>query len=284
VSATAGRGWADTWAGLLGAAVLGTDRRPLPEPPEGLLPDALVQRAGDDATRLLDRAAALTAARRAGCTPDPAPPPLPLCPDDDRPPCPPVAARRLAELLEAWPMLVEEWLLALGDAGCRLPPEHAVALLERFRADPARRALVERAAGPLAAWLVERFPRRLAARRPPAGTTIGPGTSGPGGPAVAELPGDLAALLDRSPEELADVIVRGLAEGRFVARHRPVLATFVCHLARPALVVLAAALEQQADPRAALLAGDLAALARTRLGLHDDFGGGPSPALRGSDR
>ena len=54
------RGWATAWSDVVAAAVLGTDRRPLPAPPEGLLPDALVLDAGvhadDDATRLLDRA------------------------------------------------------------------------------------------------------------------------------------------------------------------------------------------------------------------------------------
>ena len=268
------RGWATAWSDVVAAAVLGTDRRPLPAPPEGLLPDALVPDAGDhaddDATRLLDRAAALTAVRRAGRLLDPTPAQLPPCPVDPRPPCPPAAARRLAEVREAWPMLVEEWLGALLDTGCRLPPEHAVGLLERFRGDPARRALVEQAAGPLAGWLVERFPQRLAPRRPSKGPAT-TATVGRNGAAAVELPGELAELLDRTPEELTDVIVDGLASGRFVGRHRPALVAFACRLDRVALPPLAAGLEQLADPRAALLAGDLAALARTRLALHDDF-------------
>ena len=67
------------------------------------------------------------------------------------------------------------------------------------------------------------------------------------------------------------MIVDGLASGRFVGRHRPALVAFACRLDRAALPTFAAGLEQLADPRAALLAGDLAALARTRLALHDDF-------------
>ena len=67
------------------------------------------------------------------------------------------------------------------------------------------------------------------------------------------------------------MIVEGLASGRFVGRHRPALVAFACRLDLAALPPLAAGLEQLTDPRAALLAGDLAALARTRLALHDDF-------------
>ena len=107
------------------------------------------------------------------------------------------------------------------------------------------------------------------------------------GPAVAELPAELAELLDRPPEELTEAVVGGLAEGRFVARHRPVLVAFVCRLDRPSLESLAGGLEQLGDPRAALLAGDLAALARTRLGLHDDFaalGRGRRREVRTDDR
>ena len=178
-------------------------------------------------------------------------------------------------------MLIDEWLLALIEAGHRLPPEHAVALLERFRAEPARRALVERAAGPLARWLVDRFPRRLTPRRPSTGSSAGGTVSGP---AVAELPAELAELLDRPPEELTEAVVGGLGGGRFVARHRPVLVAFVCRLDLPSLESLAAGLEQLGDPRAALLAGDLAALARTRLGLHDDFRAPAPVAARGPDR
>jgi len=289
MSPSGARGWATAWSDVVAAAVLGTDRRPLPAPPEGLLPDALVLDAGghadDDATRLLDRAAALTAVRRAARLLDPVPALLPPCPIDPRPPCPPAAARRLAEVREAWPMLVEEWLGVLLDAGCRLPPEHAVGLLERFRADPARRALVARAAGPLAAWLGDRFPQRLTARRPSKGSAA---TATIGRPAAVsvELPGELAELLDRTPEELTDVIVEGLASGRFVGRHRPALVAFACRLDRATLPTLAAGLEQLADPRAALLAGDLAALVRTRLALHDDFldastAGGPDGAAPG---
>lgn len=297
MSAPAPRGWATAWSDLVGAAVLGTDRRPLPVLPDGLLPDALVapggrrsasgraDRAaaasntgdtgdtGDDATRLLDRAAALTAVRRAGRLLDPVPAPLPPCPVDPRPPCPAAAARRLAEVREAWPVLVEEWLGALLDAGCRLPPEHAVGLLERFRADPARRALVAEAAGPLAPWLVARFPQRLAPRRPPAGAG-GAATGVPvTGASAIELPAELADLLDRPPQELTEVVVDGLVSGRFVGRHRPTLVAFVCRLDPGALSAIAAGLEQQRDPRAALLAGDLAALARTRLALRADFAG-----------
>ena len=148
---------ADTWAELTATALLGTDRRPLPPPPVG--PAGEFGHGSDVAVALLDRAAAVQAARRAGAVPEAAGPPLPACPPDDRPPCLAPAARRLGRILRGeHPDLLEEWLRALTAAGRAAPPEHLVDLVDRTRAAPGLRPVVVEAAGPVAGWLSELLP------------------------------------------------------------------------------------------------------------------------------
>jgi hypothetical protein len=304
---------ADHWAALVSAALLGTDRRPPPPAPaalgswpsgpdeptalgswssgpdEPLAPTAPPGRAphsGDDATDVLDQVAALTVMRRAGIRAEPAPPMLQACDPDERPVCPPAAARRLGELLEAWPVLVDEWLERLDEAGHRLPPEHVAALLAGHRVDPARRARVASAAGPLAQWITDLFPELLAPRRAAVAPTHrrSNGTA-PGGAArglasgqvtapdpVADAPGDLSPdlvpLLAVDADELARALVEGLDRGRWLPRHRPLLARLVCRVDPAALPRLVDALGGEVrTPSAVHLAADLADLARTRADM-----------------
>ena len=60
------RGWAAAWGDVIGAAVLGTDRRPLPAPPPGLLSQELVAPAGDRAAELRLSKVRADAVRSAG--------------------------------------------------------------------------------------------------------------------------------------------------------------------------------------------------------------------------
>jgi hypothetical protein len=113
---------------------------------------------GDPAAVLLDRAALLTAARRAGRRPDRAEP-LPACEPDPRPMVSPVAARRLRRLISGeHPDLLTEWLTAAVARGLRLPPQLLPALLDRARrtrpADQGLPRLLAEAGGPRARWLV----------------------------------------------------------------------------------------------------------------------------------
>jgi hypothetical protein len=276
--------WAGHWAELAAAALLGTDRRPPPPP----LPGALAALGGDtsadpsggeaveppdDATRLLDQVALVTAARRAGVRPGSAPAPLAACPADPTPTtCPPAATRRLAELLEAWPVLVDEWLVELVAAGYRLPAEHIVPLLARFRADPRRRARVAEAAGPRAEWLTELFPELLAPRRPGRAAPAQAAVDAEGSP---PLPPDLAPLLALEPDRLLSALADGVDQGRWSHRHRSLLVRLVVSVAPAALAVLADGLAASASSgpfpgraRGAVdLLGDLAVLARTRAGM-----------------
>jgi Family of unknown function (DUF5691) len=116
-----------------------------------------VAAAQDPAAVLLDRAALLTAARRAGRRPGQADP-LPAAGPDDRPVVSPDAGRRLARMLRGeYPDLLAEWLAAATAGGLRPPSQLLPALLDRARraaaADPGLPRLVAEAGGPRARWL-----------------------------------------------------------------------------------------------------------------------------------
>jgi hypothetical protein len=279
--------------------MLGTARRKPPPPPPGVLeifcapaplaggPPPGSDSAGDDrhdeARDLLGQVAALTAIRRAGLRPAPPPRPLATCPRDDRPDCPLAAIRRLPELLQSWPILIDEWLAVIETSGFRLAPEDAVTLLFRYRSDPARRARVAAAAGPLADWLQPLFPELFASRRGSAHTPASATKSAQGGssstsrppPAfVGEadqrmaLPPDLAPLVELSAEALAEALVDGLDKRRWVHRHRPLLARLICLVDPGVLPIVAHRLASGVvDPSNVVLATDLAHLSRTRADM-----------------
>jgi hypothetical protein len=113
--------------------------------------------ARDPAALLLDQAALLTVARRAGRTADEAEP-LPAAGPDPRPAVSPAAAERLARILGGeHPDLLAEWLRAAVARGLRAPAQLLPALLDRGRratpADPGLRLLVAAAGGARARWL-----------------------------------------------------------------------------------------------------------------------------------
>jgi Family of unknown function (DUF5691) len=143
-----------TWQDLVTASLIGTERAVVPPAgTAGLLPAE--DETGDPAAVLLDRAALLTAARRAGRRPDRAEP-LPVCEPDSRPVVNPAAARRLARMLAGEHLgLLTEWLAAVVTRGLRLPPQFLPVLLDRARSPRAWRlpSLIAEAGGPRASWL-----------------------------------------------------------------------------------------------------------------------------------
>lgn len=150
-----------TWRDLVTASLIGTERAMVPAvriPGCPGLDDAAAGSApSDQAGELLDRAALLTAARRAGRVPDHAEP-LPAAGPDPRPAVSQAAGRRLARMLGGeHPDLLTEWLTAAVARGLRPPAEHLPALLERARrvspADPELRRRAAQAGGPRARWL-----------------------------------------------------------------------------------------------------------------------------------
>jgi hypothetical protein len=139
---------ADHWSALASVGLLGTDRRPAPDPPPGALHDLLdADPPADHAESVLAQVAAVAAARRAGLRPAPVLPTPEPCPLDERPLCPPAALRRLFELLEAEPVLVDDgspWRRR------RLPLHPMRRRVARSPSPDARRDIVVELAGPLA--------------------------------------------------------------------------------------------------------------------------------------
>ena len=144
-----------TWQDLVTASLIGTERVPVPVSPVPGLPPA-EGTTQDPAAVLLDRAALLTAARRAGRRPDRADPP-PVCEPDPRPVVSQAAGRRLARMLGGEsPDLLAEWLAAVAARGLRPPWRSLPALLDRAcgrSADMRLARLVAEAGGPRVRWL-----------------------------------------------------------------------------------------------------------------------------------
>ena len=149
------------WQDLITAALIGTERAPVPATVIPGLPgpaDAPDDTAPDDpAALLLDRAALLTVARRGGRLADRvAPPPAPE--PDPAPEVSRAAGRRLAWMLRGEHAdLLTEWLATAVTRGHRAPAYLLPALLDQARrvtpADPELRRLAAEAGGPRARWL-----------------------------------------------------------------------------------------------------------------------------------
>lgn len=158
-----------TWQAVLTAALMGSERSALTLQHRDTAtgPDGAAPGTGADwedlASALLDEAALLTVARRAGRLPDRAVP-VPEPEPDPRPPAGRAADRRLARILGGENAdLLAEWLIAATARGLRPPPRHLPALLDRVRrvasADDAElRVLVAAAGGPRARWLAAMNP------------------------------------------------------------------------------------------------------------------------------
>lgn len=169
---------------LVNAALLGTDRRPLPSTVTG---DAAGWLLGEAARR---RAARLVAgASTTVALGEPGPP-------DDRPLAPPAAGAVLDDILRSGSSgLLDLWLREALDAGVRLAPEHWVPLLDRSRrSTDLDRGRLARALGPRGLWCARHNPAwSLVVRASGAGSA---GTSPP-------TPDDLVALTANTPATAA---------------------------------------------------------------------------------
>jgi hypothetical protein len=153
----------ERWRELVGAAVLGTQRRP-PPPPSAA--DPLLLPAEPAEASLLARAAVLAVARRAAWRPTPgqngSPP---RAPGDDWPVAGPRMRRLLALLLGGRRDLLAEALQLLVDARRRVPPEQLPAVLDAGASDADLRPLVRAGGGNRGGWLaVQHEPWLYAAR------------------------------------------------------------------------------------------------------------------------
>ena len=150
-----------SWQAALTAALIGTERSVVPPPPS-CFPTTEESQDADPPAVLLDQAALLTVARRAGRRPDRAEL-LPAADPDPRPAVSPAATRRLARILGGENSdLLTEWLTAVAVRDLRLPPRYLPALLDRARRsassnpDPEQarlRGLLVLAGGSRARWL-----------------------------------------------------------------------------------------------------------------------------------
>ena len=272
------------WQDLVTASLIGTERAVVPatEIPGALAladvtpadpaPDLTPANPGPDAAPagldpaalLLDRAALLTAARRAGRRPGQADP-LPQAEPDPRPAVSPAAGLRLARMLRGQhPELLAEWLAAAAARGLRPPPQLLPALLDRARrATPGEPApsqqalprLVAEAGGPRARWLASLNPDWEFAAAWLATFSADRAPAAAGDPVhddawrlgrAAQRRGYLAALLARDP-----AAARGLVADGWAAAGPGERAMFLAVLAEgltPAdEPLLEAALDDQAD-------------------------------------
>jgi hypothetical protein len=245
---------------MLTAALLGTDRREPPSPAAGLLADLAADEPRDSPSqRLLQQAAATTVLRRAGIRPTAATAPFAPPPDDPRPVTPPATTGTWRQIVVDWPILEDEWTLAVITSGRRIAPELLGLLLLRHRTDAVRRARVLLAAGPLAAWLIDHQPHLA-----PSGRTT------PDPEAIGELPDlptlpELARVRDAPAAMAADAVVGMLDDRALGLSHRPVLVNFVARVAPTTLPVLAERLDRVNPAAPSIgLAFALADLARLR--------------------
>jgi Family of unknown function (DUF5691) len=150
-----------TWPEHVTAALLGTQRRVVPELAGALAsgtPGHDSADAGDAAGRLLDQAALLTVRRRAGRTAGTAEPIAPA-PAETSEEVSGAAAARLARMLAGQHVrALPEWLQAAAERDRRVPARLLPGLLERGRSDRMLRAHIAKAAGRRGLWLALQNP------------------------------------------------------------------------------------------------------------------------------
>jgi hypothetical protein len=246
------------WAELVSVALLGTDRRDPPVPPAGPLTEiALEHPPADAAAALVQQVATLTALRRAAGRPAPAPPLLVRPAEDPRPWCPPAAADLLRRVLAEWPVLEDEWLRLAAQGGWRLSPDLVPVLLARHRARAETRPVVERLAGPVAAWLTDLVPGLTAsARRSSAGDT------------TVVLPDELTRVVDADAATVVAVVADGLRRQRYTSPSRAVLVHLIARVRPSELDGIRQRLDHLDPTMTGIgLAYHLADLAATRLAI-----------------
>jgi hypothetical protein len=249
------------WLELVGTALLGTDRRDPPSPPTGALAEfALEHQRPTGSQRLLQQVAACVAVRRAGVVPAAPVPAMAPPQPDPRPITAPGASHTWRTIASEWPLLEDEWVLAVIEGGYRLAPDLVPLLLARHRGDAVRHGRVVVAAGPLATWLIEWVPALACTRgsaRPAVEALIS---------ALPELPitPEFSVLLQQ-PDAIAERVAQGLSTARLGAAHRAVLQHLVARMPATHLAPLVAALDRVNPASTSIgLAFALADLARLR--------------------
>ncbi len=156
------------WSELVSTALVGTDRRPVPQIPSiagspsvtGIADNAGQgpgpgRHSQDPALILLSQAAQAGLAWRIGRPPERFEGTLPdPAPVDPRPPLPEAAAHRLRTILDSYPKYLPEWLSAVRAAGYRLPAAFLPQLLDLGRTNMLIRVDLAAVLGEPGRWLV----------------------------------------------------------------------------------------------------------------------------------
>lgn len=262
----------ECWDELVTTALLGTDRRPPPEPPQGPVADVVADLAivaGDNTpdARYLNQVAAVALARRVALRPGAPVATLAPPPDDDRPLCARAAAAQWRRLVDEWPVLEDEWLAIAAARDERLPGDLLIDLLERHRNDVRRRQLVERIAGAVASWTCDHVTRGAPPPVRPPMTASSPGDATP----LPELPQHPALIARVGGGDHADVVavVRGK---QFGATDRRLVEHVIARCDPAALPALADALARAVDDvGGGAAASMLCNLARQRMAMRASF-------------
>ncbi|MEV7969340.1 DUF5691 domain-containing protein [Sphaerisporangium sp. NPDC088356] len=128
----------EEWERLVSAALVGTDRRPVP----GLLGQAAAHTVGARAGQRLHRGE-----------------PLPAAPPEEQPLVPRAAGERVGRILDGeHPRLLPEWLEAAAVRGYRLPPKLVPRVLDHGARDRSLRAPIGVLAGARGRWLARLNP------------------------------------------------------------------------------------------------------------------------------
>ncbi|NHA69323.1 DUF5691 domain-containing protein [Phycicoccus flavus] len=151
----------DWWEAVCVVGLVGTDRRPVPEPPRWAVP---AREDGTPPTRLLDAAALGSAWLAAGAVPGRGSAPDPA-PAETRPEAG-QRARQLLDVLLVQPpggtahqqLLLRTWLRACATAGRRVPHDALTAVIALARSHPGLRPPLREAAGERGAWLARLDP------------------------------------------------------------------------------------------------------------------------------
>lgn len=249
------------WAELVGAALLGTDRREPPKSPDGALADFdACNPQPTPSQRLLQQVATCAAVRRAGVVPAPPVPTMGAPEPDPRPITPHAASLTWRTVVGEWAVLEDEWVLSVVNSGYRLAPELVPLLLSRHRGDPVRHGRVVLAAGPLARWLIEWVPALACTRRSPHPPSPDVLVSLPELPITPEF----AALL-HDPASLGPRLAESLSAGRIGQPLRPVVQNMLARMPASHLAEVADALDGVSNVSPSIgLAYALADLVRLR--------------------
>ena len=249
------------WQELVGAAMLGTDRRNPPTVAAGALAEFDLEHPQPTGSqRLLQQVAACVAVQRAGVLPSPPVSPMAPPAGDPRPPTPAVVSGTWRTIVGEWALLEDEWLIAVINRGWRCAPDLVPRLLARHRGDAIRHARVVLASGPLAEWLIEWSPGLACARSGPRSPVAEVLTTLPELPITPEF-----ASLMQHPEAVAPRLAEGLSAGGLGAAHAPLLKNVVARVDVTYLPNIAAALDRVNPASSSIgLAFALADLARLR--------------------